>query len=323
MEIYFDRENLLSFIKSVHDDRFNDCNRMLKRQKNKITINCLKEKLMESPEAGNWIRTMTDGLQSSIVFTDSLFPERPIKSNSYISFRMNHFSALYLIDDIDSNKIIQRGCILLDNVGKEVESLSTLYYDDYQFTKNIEVKELNNWGFLRQYAMPLTDIIIVDQFCLSSPELIESNLVQLLKELSSKVKETKINIVVFTAKESYYSNDAISQIKRELKKSIGCAPNVTIVLSSKQNLKEHDRSIVTNYQALDSGDTYNYFNSKNDLITKGRYLHIKSKANFDNEKSSTSLLTDMQALINSINNEDLLIGDKQSNFLSFKMNESI
>ena len=318
MNIYIDKANLISFIKSVHDNRYDDCKRMLKNQKNNIIINCKKDTLLNSPEFSSWIRTMTDGLKSSICFSDSLFPDRPIKGNSYNSFQTDHLSALYLIDDSESDKIIKRGCILLSSVGNEVETLSKLFFNDYQFTENIEVKKLKNWDFIKTYAMPLTDIIVVDQFCLSSPEINDFNIIQLLKNLSSNVRNTVINIVIFTAKESYHSPEAKEHIKRELKKSIGCPPNVTIVLASKNNLNEHDRNIFTNYQAIDSGDTFNYFNSRYDLITKGRNLHIKSKANSDIEKSALLLIHDMQDLICTLNNDSLFIGDRKSNYLSFK-----
>lgn len=318
MFIYFDKANLISFIKSFRDKRYILCKDLLQYERNKIVINSSKKDLEQCPVISEWIKTMTEDRESEISFSGTIFPARPIKGNTYNAFNPSNYSSAYLIDDSGSDKISKKGCLLFEGVGKELDTLCQLFYGRYQFTKNIDVRELKNWSFLKEYSMPLTDIIIVDQFCLSSPEITEYNIVQLLKGLSFNVKNTVINIVIFTAKESFHSTDAKEQIKRELKRSIGCAPNVTIVLASKSNLKEHDRNVITNYQTLDSGDSFNYFNSKYERITKGRNLHIKSKANSDIEKSANSLIQDMQTLINSLDNEDLFIGDKKSNYLIFK-----
>ena len=107
------------------------------------------------------------------------------------------------------------------------------------------------------------------------------------------------------------------RIKSVVASRIGKSPNVTFALSS--SLGEHDRTIFTNYKSIESGDTFNYFNSRWEVISSGRHIEIFSLANREFYDNSMKFVSDMQDVINNIKkvNKDNIIGDQKSNYLTF------
>ena len=144
---------------------------------------------------------------------------------------------------------------------------------------------------MKEYVSPCTDIIIADQFIFSSPELYQKNIYSLIRALCSKVKNSHVNIVIFTLKSNYNKltstefepdwDTIYSKIRKCAEKHSSF--KVTFVTASKQTLEEHDRTIFTNYKYFSSGDSYNYFDSNDVRITNGRNLHAHSHAEKDNE----------------------------------------
>ena len=324
MNFYFDRDNLVSFIKSAKSDNYADCLRFIKNQRCFLHINCSKEEVYSSPEISDWIKMMTDGFNGVLKFNNNIFPPRPIKSNAYVNFNSKDlFSSVFLINDIDAGKLSKKGCFLFADVGCELAILSKLYFDDYQFSKNISLKKIADWSFVSEYAMPLTDVIIADCYCFSKPKLINYNIISFLKELTSKAKENSINIVIYTLNEDLPKRDElmsmIGRIQNVLKRGIGShyPPNITIVvLGSKIDFGEHDRTIFTNYQFMDSGPSIgDFFDSNKRKISRGRHFHIHSIVSYDNNENANAFIDDMQSLIA---RATYIIGDKKSNYLSFR-----
>ena len=64
----------------------------------------------------------------------AIFPERPIKANSYSNWNWRELSSVYLIDDVDSRKLKNKGCVLLGETGEELSILMKLFCGmDYDF----------------------------------------------------------------------------------------------------------------------------------------------------------------------------------------------
>ena len=87
MELYIDINNLKSFIKSKDSDDFDDCKRMLRRQLH-VIYNFDKELLRSEPVLQQFVTMISEGRGRSeesdkFLSSTSMFPERPIKSNSY------------------------------------------------------------------------------------------------------------------------------------------------------------------------------------------------------------------------------------------------
>lgn len=54
---------------------------------------------------------------------------------------------------------------------------------------------------------------------------------------------------------------------------------------------------------INSGDSFNYFDSNGKRITNGRFFHIHSLVSKSNERTARSFIDDMQGLYNSINRD--------------------
>ena len=247
---------------------------------------------LEKRDAMQWLTQMTSGVNASNhdnVKWGSLFPLRPLDVDS---FKGEQLTAVYCLSKESDPKLeahAKKGNLLIACEGQEIAILSSLYFDSLQYTKNI-------------YS--------------------------LIRALCSKAKNSHVNIVVFTLKSNYNKQtqrdfepdwDTIySKIRKCAEKYSSF--NVTFVTASKQTLEEHDRTIFTNYKYFSSGDSYNYFNSKDEKITDGRHLHAHSHAEKDNESDAKRFLEDMQKIIDDIkskNNVSLIKKDKICNFLIF------
>lgn len=285
---------------------------------------------LEKQDVMQWLTQMTSGVKAANqdnVIWGSLFPYRPL---NVATFKSDQLTAVYCLSkesDLKLEAHANRGNLLIACEGQEIATLSSLYFDSLQYTKNIFHK-VSSWEDLKEYVSPCTDIIIADQFIFSSPELYQKNIYSLIRALCSKVKNSHVNIVIFTLKSNYNKltstefepdwDTIYSKIRKCAEKYSSF--NVTFVTASKQTLEEHDRTIFTNYKYFSSGDSYNYFDSNDVKITNGRNLHAHSHAEKDNESDAKRFLEDMQKIIDSIkskNNLSLIKKDKICNFLNF------
>jgi hypothetical protein len=168
--------------------------------------------------------------------------------------------------------------------------------------------------------LPLTDIIIVDPFILKNKDTdtdtIDINLIGFLETLS-KIINVRTNIVVFTNPNNIDVDypALLPKIRAVLNKTTNVQPNFTLVKTS----KEHDRTILTNYKRIYSGDTFNFFNNQGQKITKGKEIGYSSLGNAENHKLAIEVFNDLQTQLNSLktNNPDFIIGDKECNYLTF------
>lgn len=330
MELYIDINNLKSFIKSKDSDDFDDCKRMLRRQLH-VVYNFDKEMLKSEPILQQFVTMISEGRglsEESDKFLPStaIFPERPIKANSYSNWNWRELSSVYLIDDIDSRKLKNKGCVLLGETGEELSILMKLFCGmDYDFHHLYDLqKNFNSWEQLTadNQTLPCTDIIINDRYLLAnSYDLVECNLRPLLTVLAGNVKN-RINVVVFTKNKTlleFGKDKADAIIKNTLLKVTGMKPNVTFVTSNDNDKIPHDRFIITNYRLIRSGDSFLYFDTKGKKITNGGALDIDSMANHETYTFVQSLLEKLQASYDDIKrlNNDMIIGSKESKYINF------
>ena len=327
MNVYIDKANLKSYVLSSANPAFSDCNRMLA---NKFDINFTfsKEEIADDVTILEWIKIMNDGFQGKITWNVN-HPQRPIKSNSHVSFSPEQLSSVYLVDDDRIEKIKEYGLLLFGGVGSEVNILSSLVIvgSDYGFVKQMPIRQLTHWDNLRKYTSPCTDIILVDRYLFTFEELYKENVYSLIGEICSHAKDAKMNIVILTlpkcydkrSKRNFVPNwaDIRKNIKSTVKEKTGENPNVTLILSS--NLKEHDRTIFTNYKSIESGDSFNYFDSNKNVITSGRHIEVFSLVERDFYTNNMQFVSDMQKILDNTKrlNIDNIIGDKKSNYLKF------
>lgn len=320
MEIYIDKDNLLSYIRSAKSDAFIDCQRWFKKNAD-IYFRFSKEDIRTDSDIMEWIKTLTEGYETISPKWESKFPLTPLKSNTHKSFNKRQLSAMYFISDENINKREEEGNILYVPKGKEIDYIFSLIFEDYQYTICKDPRKFKSWDDINISPTPCSDIIVADRYIFSNIELLKSNLYKILKHLCSKVKRSIVNIVIFTKgdKDCCYK-DIISEIKKLIKDTIGQEPKVTIVPSAMK--QEHDRTIFSNYMSYNSGDSFNYFDSSNNIITKGRNVYIKSNASKENLNSSLQFVENMQQIVKSLiegNNAESIIGDKKCNYIRFEL----
>ena len=329
MNVYFDKSNFISFIHSANNLKFAQCNTMLINTCH-LFFNFKKEDINDNDEENNdimmWMSQNVDGFNSSLKWNAN-FPARPLKSTMCKNFNKEQLSSVYLLDDDKIETLITLGILLIGKPGNEIEVLSDLLFKDLQYTRNIFM-EVNSWKDINNYSSPCSDIIIFDPYLFSDDTLYDTNIYPIIINLCKNAHNAIINIVIFTLENVYCNNrltitpnwrDIIDKIHENIQKCIGIKPQVTIVTGCKQTLAEHDRTIFTNYKMFSSGDSFNYFNSSGEKITKGRYLNVYSLVDNNNNDSAADFLKKMQNIYDDVKskNSDLIHKDKnsKSNFL--------
>ena len=329
MDLYIDKENLKSFILSKDKGEFDDCLRMLNRQLH-VVYNMDKASLKDDQELLPWVVRIGEGRgksEETDTFLSEKFSERPIKSNSYNGWNQRKLSSVYLISDIDSQKLKNRGCVLIGDEGEELDILARLFCGmdyDYHHLYDLQ-KNFNSWEQLTSdnQMLPTTDIIISDRYLFTNAyELVEYNLSRMLSALSYNVKN-KINVVVFTKNDSLVSfgvDKATKIIKKTLENVTGTKPQITFVSSNDGKLIPHDRFAITNYRLLRSGDSFLYFDTSGKRITNGGALDVDSLAKHETYTYVESLLNKLQNTYDEVNrrNKDMIYGNLESNFLQLK-----
>lgn len=332
MRVYIDKQNAISLAQSKTRgaDLYANCIRLLKYHGD-LLFQFPKTDIKDSPELYELIKILTDGIRGEIKWGQAIFPQpRPLKFNVHkLLHGFAELSAVYLIDDEKAENISKLGLLTIAPIGKELQVLNNLILtEDGQYTITLTPSKMNKWDELSQYISPLSDIILVDQYILSNPDVYEPNLYSLLERICSIVNNGQINIVIFTLPENYLKETKITfvpefekviqNIKQRIKKVTGVNPNVTFILS--KDLQEHDRTLFTNMKFYVSGDSFNYFDSQKRIITDGRYLHIHSLGSKDNFDLGWHFIEDMQKIIEKVEtkrNPDLLKGNKECNYLKF------
>jgi hypothetical protein len=163
-----------------------------------------------------------------------------------------------------------------------------------------EVGTFNNWSVLTLYLNFLTDVIIADNYIFSDPSLIDSNLISLLKILYSIQSNLNLTIISFDdPKNSFDLEKLMDSMKLKLKEN-GIRESFNLVLLSRE-LKEHDRGIFTNFVRIKSGDSFNFFNSNGQVVTKGTELDFYSLTNPNHFELTEIVLNALEDSVNKSN----------------------
>lgn len=332
MDIYIDKENLRSFLNSRDKEDYGDCLRMLRRQLH-VVFNMDNLELKDNPDLDAWIKiNISQGrgdLEDTDMFRADKFPIRPIKSNSYNDWSRRSLLSAYLIDDFDVSKLKNRGCVLLGDVGEELDILSKLFCGrDYEYHHLYDLrKNFLSWEQLTKddQILPCTDIIISDRYLFNNQqEVVQYNLSKMLTALANNVKN-RIDVVVYTLYNKdgkgiigFGEKNASKIIKDTLSAVTGIKPNVTFVCSNVSDNILHDRFVITNYRLLRSGDSFIYFNTKGERISNGTSLDVDSLANHETYTFVESLLEYLQHTYNDIKsrNDSMILGDRKSKFIN-------
>lgn len=343
MRLYIDKNNIESFIRSINSmpAEFEKCNLMLKKHFD-MHLNLSKDDFAQSELCMSWANTLLDGRGKNIIHFDApnkVFPQRPIDSTTFGGgFDEQQNCSVYLLEDYSVASTLEaKGNYLVGEVGKEINTLLQLIIgdEDELYTLSLPIRQHfseGSWSGLSDAVLPCTDIIITDGYILSNPSLYKTNLVPLIKKLTTRVTYTRINIVIFCLRSTKDTkgNEHIpdwSNIRLLIKNELiaeGIDAYITFVVSdSTRDFKEHDRTIFTNYLYYASGATMNFYDKNGIFTSDGRHFTVHSQAKETYFVEAHNFLQDMQSLIIDIINKKkkgLINKDnaqKLSNFLHF------
>jgi len=147
-----------------------------------------------------------------------------------------------------------------------------------------------SWSEFRKFSHPLISFIIFDPFLLENKELIEPNIVNLLKVfLENLCSDQSIEIILITTDSKRGLPDKSWQemydlIYNSIKELL---PNKTqfVLLKYPKNIPDHARGIFTNYWYIKSSSSFNYFDKRGKLTSVNddiqfKMLFYKSTINF-------------------------------------------
>lgn len=319
MNAYFDLPNLRSYAKSGGNQYFQSCTAMLRQNFNirfcfdKKLLSKEKKQSMQSIMNLMKLLTRNRGDNDAIVWGET-FPPRPLNSDLYSKMSNEQLTSLYFLEDPAIQEMIQHGCLLFASEGNEVKALSSLLIEETPLpTKKYDIRKMTTWKVIEDNASPCTDIIIVDPYFFSQIDvLFEFNSYRII-EILSKVNSLHVNVIIFTSRDNPFKT-----IESQLKERIGDKLSLTFVVIPDGRLKEHDRTIITNYKMFDSGDSFTYFNDKGENQSHGKWFHVNSHGDGDIREQSLKYITELQRLIDERKSGlNSIIGDKRSNFLKF------
>ena len=280
-----------------------------------------KEEALADPAIENWMKGMTAGSISPKPKWDSDFPDSEAQL-TINNITIDKLCAVYLLDDNEPQDLAN--ALLISFLGKEIETLSKLFViaDTQEYDSDQSASEIGNWNNLSNYVTQCSDILITDRYILSRDVLLQRNLFRIVNALVQHTRGIKINIVIAVEKNQIGLNinvaDVIDKIKENVEEIVGQEPYVTIMECSQPNGEPlfHDRLILTNYRAIESGDSFNYFRNDGKINTGGNGLSIKSVAKNFNYIHSRVINTFVKKMSKEIPYA-IKYGDKKSNFLIF------
>lgn len=316
MVAYFDIENLESFLKQPKDDFFHDCLKLIKKQLD-LSFNFNKEDFKKSEDLMSFSKLLSDGVGEKVIkYIPEKFPARDIKSNSHKDFSIDQLLSVYFINNKDLQKLKDKKDILIADVGDEIEMFKLLFLknNDYKFDRKLRIgNEFSSWANFKEFQLPHSDLIIVDNFILSDRSLVQTNLKGIITNSLFDNCRKVLNIIIFIKSRELSMN--FNEVKTLINDIVSTKytdnANITLI----EHNQEHDRTILQNIVRVYSGDSFNYFLSNGNKETKGKEIHFFSIADKENYNLYKSTLIDLQKIINS--SGVTITGNKESRFLIF------
>lgn len=292
-----------------------------------------REKKQSLASIMNLMRQLTSNRGNSEAFQwDTMFPERPLKEDVYDIMSIEQLMSVYLLDDPNVSTIASHGCMLFGGEGQEMKVLSQLLIEGRLIpSKPFAIREMADWSVIEDNASPCTDITIVDPYLFAQSEfLYEKNAYLIIEKLAKYNHQYPLNIVIFTFKDYLDMIDGkkgrrdvlftpiMRSIKAKLQERSNVEHNITFVIMPETKGKEHDRYIITNYKTFNPGNSFTFFDDKNQNISTGRFFNVYTHGDKDIRNLSISTITDLQCIINDVKGGiNTIIGDKKSRFFTF------
>lgn len=338
MRLVIDRANLANIANQHKRAAGQDAMRVMQIQLD-VEFNFTKQEAAQDELLEFWFQEFSEtkgtdnrhyfNLPDDVAFT--------LQDNTNVTWTKKHTAFVVEKPDDIIKRCQKAGQLMVYGLGEEFDFFKTVFlgqsYQNWHQGLLIGKDGFRKWTDLAPYTTPLTDILLIDRYIAKDANLIESNLLPLLKLLHTKKKACS-NILIMTDKREMANGLSPVELAAKIKASVsqmqGCSANVSVVcwgtspvhmrhnFPENKVFEEHDRTLVTNYSRWKSGDTFNYFNSTGKRITTGRELDLFSLAKRDNLKLAQALLDDVQDYLNwcQLNNPDNIQGDRVSGLVT-------
>ncbi len=153
------------------------------------------------------------------------------------------------------------------------------------------------WEQLQDYLIPFSDVVLIDNYILSDPSLIPSNIEKILIELDAATPVSyPLTIITFEGKSRLEDRKKMYEQILACKKKHQLHFDLQLVFTTRR-MKEHDRNVITNYLRIKSGDSFNYFDSKGNIVTKGTEIEFQSLAEWRVRNAVEAILCGVKGAI--------------------------
>ena len=315
IRLYIDKENIKSIVQSRDKDLFDDCARLIRKNID-IHYNFSKNEVVKDPYMQLWFRcVMGQGVDNQYDYSESeddILPIRPISYEDFAPDGEEDPFGIYLLEDKEAClEIKKHNCVLIGEVGKELNVLQELLRineSDEVFAKNVRWEDYCP-------KLPLTDILLCDNYYFKNPDIYSYNNNELIRVLSSVPNKFPVNLVIITRISDISPNIKIKDELENIKEIVCDASDnkdssVTIIGI---NDDMHDRDLLTNYYRIHSTGGF----QKQHRVKSDLRFEIKSHVKGRNYHNSWELIksTYQKALRHAV----FCLGDKVSNYIDFSI----
>lgn len=318
MTVVFDKENAISFFKSIDNSEFgHEIMQLLKRQVNlqfnfelEDTDEMLELQILEFVETGG-----RKDNNLSIIFNNNEAYQSP-----FCVDQISNTSNVYLLNTI-SEKVKRAYKVLIGTVGDELDILSKLLLNQIDRSTHeqriIGSDNFKDWSYIAEFIRPFSQVLIVDRFMFKGPEiggnlgLFDYNIKVILQKLyANQMEKTdivfvyQINPNVARTHSNYDEGPDLEKLGNKVKQAVksvnrNCPkPNLTFIGVPKGRINDdHDRHIITNYIRIKSGDSLIYFNSTGKIETKSNEFDVYSLGRKQYRDTTKSLISKIKRII--------------------------
>ena len=316
MRLYIDKENIIAFMsnRNSDDDIFDESIRLIKKGVN-VYYNFPKKDILGDQVLSAWFGRMNgSGVKFESIFCSDdsdVKPIRPLKSNFYVDYNSEDRSSVYLLN-IEENiyDVIQKKqSILIGRPGDEMKLFKSLLDIDVGERKMCKIC----W---EEYCpqLPLTDVIIIDNYYFKHIDVYKANNNELIRVLA-KIPKDSINVVIFIKPDEVDRQIDLEEESKKIKDMIHkvsglskgkCA--VTILTTN----KFHSRHVITNYYRMAPTSCVHL---KDNGLKSDANIFICPHSRIDSAELSREIIEECQEIAN--NPAMKIYGDKKSNYINF------
>lgn len=244
-----------------------------------------------------FLTKLTTGRGESSIIIDDEFD-----CDSYIS---NHsqdlkFDLFFSANIEESTSIcIDENNIFYANIDDYWEKWNRLSYqkmpESLDVRASAEKLVFDSWSLLSKYIQKSNSVILFDRWVLSDISLVYSNLFKIIDEFE-KINTNSYSFIIITLGDQRNSlnnkrtyEEVLSYIQQ---KNYKCRLGFVFLTRP----REHDRTIITNYFRIGSGDSFKYFTSNGEFESQ-TYISFYTHANYRYFQNTNNILKDLKALI--------------------------